>query len=48
MISCKPKPFLQTTRNNQIVIVIPSKGGLQVFIEPKSDKYNKIGSKDGK
>lgn len=47
-MSQKPKPIVQTTRDGQIVTVIPSKGGLQVIIEPKSDKYNKIGSKDGK
>jgi len=37
----KPKPIVQTTRDGQKVTVLPSKGGMQVIIEPKADKYKK-------
>jgi hypothetical protein len=37
----KPKPIVQTTRDGQIVTVYPSKGGAQLTIEPKADKYKK-------
>lgn len=37
----KPKPIVQTTRDGQQVTVRPSKGGVQVVIEPKADKYKK-------
>lgn len=36
-----PKKIVQTTRNNQTVTVFPSRGGAQIVIEPKTDKYKK-------
>lgn len=41
MAKQKPKPIVQTTRDGQTVTVYPSKGGVQVMIEPKADKYKK-------
>jgi|TARA_R110000796_G_scaffold102020_1_gene210844 hypothetical protein len=35
------KPIIQTTRDGQKVTVHSSKGGVQVIIEPKADKYKK-------
>ena len=37
----QPKPIVQKTRDGHIVIARPSKGGLNIVIEPKSDKYKK-------
>ena len=36
-----PKKIVQTTKNEQTVIVYPSRGGAQIVIEPKADKYKK-------
>jgi hypothetical protein len=36
-----PKKIIQTTRDGQTVTVFPSRGGAQVVIEPKADKYKK-------
>lgn len=35
------KPIVQDTRDGKTITIYPSPGGLQVKVDPKTDKYKK-------
>lgn len=43
-----PQKITQTTRDGHTVTLYPSRGGIQLSIQPNTDKYIKQDAKDGK